>query len=157
LETDTSGSISSISEVKNRGDLVRFFEDVMTTSAQSLKEEQKLSAGTNLVKSFIVETNRESKDTLDDISKEIKIEEKDTNDNSLTLLTLSHKKNKKRKAKYLLDTAHERFWVFHTFEKSDTSRYLMHHLIGSSLSRLDYIWLSREFLMNFIHEKSMST
>ncbi len=140
----------------NRGDLVRFFEEVMTTSAQSLKEDQKLSAGTNLVKSFIIETNRELEDSLDEISKEIKIEVKDTSDRTLTLLTLSHKKNRKKKAKYLLDSAHKRFWVFHTFEKSDTSRYLMHHLISSSLSRLDYIWLSRDFLLNFIHNKSMS-
>ncbi|MHA2023617.1 MAG: hypothetical protein ACTSWQ_08145, partial [Candidatus Thorarchaeota archaeon] len=92
METDTSSSLSSISDVKNRGDLVRFFENVMTTSAKSLKESQKLSAGTNLVKSFIVETNLESKDLLSDISNEIRLEEKDTSDRNLTLLSLSLKK-----------------------------------------------------------------
>ncbi|MHA1137624.1 MAG: hypothetical protein ACTSSE_14170 [Candidatus Thorarchaeota archaeon] len=135
METDTSSSLSSISDVKNRGDLVRFFENVMTTSAKSLKESQKLSAGTNLVKSFIVETNLESKDLLSDISNEIRLEEKDTSDRNLTLLSLSLKK----KGKYLLDSANKRFWVFHTFEKSDTSKYLMRQLIRSSLSRLDNI------------------
>lgn len=117
LETDKISSINSISDVKDRGDLVRFFESIMTTSAKSLKEDQKLSAGTNLVKSFIVETNLESKDLLEKVSKEIKLEEKDTNDRNLTLLEISMKKNKKKSSKYLLDTTNKRLWIFHTLEK----------------------------------------
>jgi hypothetical protein len=156
LEIGANSQLNSISDIKNRADLVRFFENAMTTSAKSLKENQRFVSGTNLVKSFIVESNLESSDLLSRVSDEIKLEEKSTHDKNLTLLTLSLKKNKKKNSKYILDSANKRFLVFHTLEKSDTSRSLMRHLVKNSFSRLDNIWLSRDFLTNFISNRPLT-
>lgn len=136
--------------------MIRFFESAMTTSAQALKEDQKLVAGTNLAKSFIIETNMDSPENLTDVKKKVGIQMSDTQDRNLYLVTISLKDKKKNNGKFILDSKDKRYWVFHTLEKSDLSKRLIHHLVGTSLSKLDNIWLSRDFLVDFTKNQPMS-
>lgn len=151
-----SGSIDSISDVKNRGEMIRFFETAMNTSAQSLKEEQKLIAGTNLAKSFIIETHLRSPENLLQTKSKIQLQIKETEDRDLRNVSISFKDKRKEIGKFILDSKDSRFWVFHTLERSTLSKRLIRHLVESSMSKLDNIWLSREFLTDFIEDKPMS-
>jgi len=148
-----SKSVRSLSDVRTRNDLMKLLEEAMNTSAHALIEEQRLAAGTNLVKSFIIESNCRGPQELAQIRGKVSSRLHETDDSDLNYVEIS--RNKKR-CPFLLDTSDERFWLFHTLERSEMSKWAIDGLVRSPMSRLDYVWLSRQFLTSFVADVEMS-
>jgi hypothetical protein len=149
--------IRALSQIENRRDMVEVMEATMSASSQSLREKQRYGFGTTLVKSFLVESNVEISH-LSEIDKNVKVQIKETEDSTLHYLrvtTQSARGKKKRKGDFILDSAKERYWVFHTLDRSDIANYQIGRIVRAPSSGLDHFWLSEAFLRGFLNGGQM--
>ncbi|WP_423792098.1 hypothetical protein ACPB8Q_05065 [Methanocaldococcus indicus] len=146
-------------EIKTRKDLYEHLENNMIKSHDNLVEEGKYEMGRNLVKTYIVESNT-SILNLPNYIKELELKIEKTETKGFWILKIKDQKRKKE-ATFYVDTydpfGNNRFWLFYTVEKSEVADKYMEKLINPRTSRLDNVWLDKEFLLKFKDELGVET
>ncbi|MCQ6254740.1 hypothetical protein [Methanocaldococcus sp.] len=148
-------------KIKTKKDLYEYLEHNMTKSYDDLVEAGKYERGRNLVKTYIVESNTSILELNKNI-KELELSMERTNDSGFWILKVKEPRQNS-KATFYVDTYdpfsdnNQRFWIFYTVEKSEIADKYMEKLINPRISRLDNIWLDREFLLKFRDDLGVET
>jgi len=115
----------------------------MSNTYEKIKKEGEFNYNQNLVKSYIIESNLNEIHRLFESYKngfEITIRDIDKN-----LYDVGITKEKTR-ANFYLDAMNPRFLVFHSISDVEDSDNLIKNLVSQILSKLDHIWLDKNFL-----------
>lgn len=121
-------------EIQNRKDLKEYFFQTLLT-----KEERDIDEGENekKPKSVILESNVPS---YEKIFTAPQWNARKTEDEDLVHLTF------RNEGEFFLDILDKRFWILHTIDSSQHMDNVLYDLIIKDNSRLDYVWLSSNFL-----------
>ncbi len=154
---------TSIPIVRTRKEFWELMERHVSKTYYHLAEETKLPYEHNYLKSYLIEVNSLDPRAIPMYIRQIKLRQTElsaevipTDDPRLynvILIAKTRRRDKtsiKRAVFYLeISPQSPRFWVFHTIEKSQTTDYLLKHLILKPGSKLDSPWFSTALLLDF--------
>lgn len=132
--------------VRNRRDLSAQLERTMRKTYQKLKDSQEFEVEENLVKTYVVESNREAV-PLSLRHRGFDVDLIATQDETLTILRVMGKEGG---ATFYLDTADPRFWLMHTGGPSTTTDSFVRGLVGMPGNWIDSLWIPGERLESFV-------
>lgn len=144
-------------DIQSRRDLFDFFQSQMQSIYTDLKENQRYSYESNLIKSYIFEVNSSEKPSADTISKifstgensQYQVQLSPTQEDSFFDLQVKDKDSEIRL--YIDASTDPRFWVAYSLSRSHSIDRWIETLLHKSIN-FDQIWLWPKFLENIQSE-----
>ncbi len=138
----TSKGVPNLPSILTRSALTRVLERAMARSYEKLREELELEVGQNLPKSYVLEADGRTPESIVAPSN-AKIKLEPTRDTTLFRLRVRRDRGAAQDQLFYLDIIHDRFWTLHTLAKSEVSDAFVSDLVDAPRSGLDYLWLPR--------------